>query len=287
MPFPNFMIPGAGKSGTSFLAKVLGQHQDIFIPDKKEPAYFSTYSGRGRYAEGVRQYLKYFHGYSGERYIGEASTVYMYDPDSPKLIRENLGEIPLIFVLRNPVDRIYSNYWQDIKGGYKLPPFHEMVAQRHPMLCERVEISRYGKHLSRYLEYFDRSDITLIFFDELINNPESIIYSILDRLELPNFDTQVDFFKNENTSSVPRVRIISRALRSQAVMTPLRRIASPAASRWMQAVARSVRKWAEMEYSYPPMNRESRLILTSELLPDINIVEQIAGRDLTAWKHAE
>ena len=119
---PNFLIIGASKCGTTSLYYYLKQHPEISFSDLKEPKYFSSvnesfpHNGIGdksvdKYAiKSLTEYKSLFADLHNKR-VGEASpdTLYFYDKTA-SLIKETLGDIPIIIMLRNPVKRAFSAF---------------------------------------------------------------------------------------------------------------------------------------------------------------------------------
>ena len=78
----------------------------------KEANFFSLH-----FDESLEWYAGYFADASGQTAIAEASPNYMWRPDVARLIHELIPDAKLIFVLRDPVDRAYSNFWLNISRG--------------------------------------------------------------------------------------------------------------------------------------------------------------------------
>src|SRR5215218_4707583 len=123
MTMPNFLIIGAGKSGTTSLYHYLGQHPEVFMSPMKEPKFFCfegerpNFRGPGDDEEINRKcvttidaYRALFDGVACEKAVGEASSMYLYYPKAPERIDHHVAGVRLIAVLRNPVDRAYSSY---------------------------------------------------------------------------------------------------------------------------------------------------------------------------------
>src|SRR5690606_9216630 len=97
---PNFLVIGAGKSGTTSLDKYLKQHPEIFIPDVKEPNFFGYETTtladlNGDPAEiqhyrnsitSLDEYLNLFRAAAPNQLKGETSNTYMYHKDAPARI---------------------------------------------------------------------------------------------------------------------------------------------------------------------------------------------------------
>jgi len=98
--WPNFLIVGAPRAGTTTLYDFLKRTDGIFMPSRKEPHYFSSIESSYLYPPPIRnqkKYLALFKKVKGEKAIGESSTSYLWDPNSPKLIH---GVIPNAKIMR-------------------------------------------------------------------------------------------------------------------------------------------------------------------------------------------
>lgn len=281
---PTFIIPGAGKSGTSFLAWALSQHHDVFMSYPKEPAFFSTYPEIGFYHKGMDFYQKCFVGYAGQKHICEASTVYMYDPESPRLIAEHIPEAKLIFILRNPIDRVYSNYWHDIKTGRELGDFKELLFNHDKRIDEMIHTSRYDIHLESYFRYFSRGQILILLYDDLRENSLHVINKTLSFLGLEEFPAGTDFNRKINPPSFSYSKRFARIVRNQKltgfiqgvvpnrVFPPLRR-----------AVAFMIHS-LERPFEYPDMDKESRDYLLRLFDKPVSDLSVMIGKDLSSWR---
>ena len=131
--WPNLFIAGAAKAGTGYLYTHLGAHPDIRMSGLKEPHFFSqvelwpevrpfvtTVTDEGAY-------LKLFEG-AGERYAGEASTSYFWQPATADRIQERCPDARVIISLRDPVERAYSHYLNDHRAGVEPRSFLDAVS---------------------------------------------------------------------------------------------------------------------------------------------------------------
>ena len=108
----NFIGVGAQKSGTSWIYACLYEHPEICAPIK-EIHFFS----RPRYEKGIAWYEKQFDRCAVEKLRGEFSTSYLYTPEAAARIHAAYPDAKIIAVLRNPIDRAYSQYRNAIKAG--------------------------------------------------------------------------------------------------------------------------------------------------------------------------
>lgn len=122
MTLPNFLIIGAQKAGTSWLAYQLEKHPEIYLP-KKEIHYFD----KGfNYQKGLSWYEKQFDEVTEQKAIGEKTPEYLWangegwedhQSDVHQKIFQTLPEAKLIVTLRNPVDRAISAINHIIRSG--------------------------------------------------------------------------------------------------------------------------------------------------------------------------
>lgn len=129
--YPNFLIVGAPKAGTTSIANYLNEHPEVFISEEKEPFYFisdiiKNMSKKDPMFDIIMKKTRfnwddYLHLFSKateeEKLRGEATVHYLYHYETviPK-VKKFLGDIPIIIILRNPVSRAFSNYSYQSRG---------------------------------------------------------------------------------------------------------------------------------------------------------------------------
>jgi hypothetical protein len=174
MSHPTFLILGAQKAGTTWIADMVRQHPEVCMPKKKEIHFFNK---KSNYEKGIEWYEEYFRNCSAS-VRGEATPNYLWtseDPDEiqesgrvkdiPKVVYESYPELNFIVSLRNPVDRAISAYRTLIRGGYVSPRKNiDEVAHRHGILS----MGEYQRHIERWLEYFHKSKFLFILFGKNI-----------------------------------------------------------------------------------------------------------------------
>lgn len=172
---PDFLIIGSAKSGTTSLYHVLKQHPEVFVPRKKELHFFEK---EHWYRQGMGLYERHFDEAARGNYraVGEATPVYVCHPGVPARIKQHLPNAKLILVVRNPITRAYSQYWQERRRLNEAATFSEIVADDRTELYEpgkRGYFSRgfYMTYIDRYLELFDREQILVEVFEDLVREP--------------------------------------------------------------------------------------------------------------------
>jgi len=165
---PSFVIIGAMKSATSTLYEQLSRQPGIFLPDPKEPNFFSNDE---QYARGIDWYTGLFDQAAPSDILGEASTHYTKLPTYPETVqrmRSYLTAPRLIYVMRHPVQRLVSQYvhqWTEGEIRCEL----DSAVDRYP---ELIAYSSYVRQLTPFIEAFGRDAILPIFFDRLLTDPD-------------------------------------------------------------------------------------------------------------------
>jgi hypothetical protein len=192
---PNFIIIGAGRSGTTSVYEYLRQHPQICMSAIKETNYFAFLASQlpgSRIAPvlpwkvtSLRDYQDLFRVKKHHLAIGEASPFYLFAPGVPALIKESLPSVRLIAILRDPAERAYSAYMKYVSGGFESRPFRRAVEDE--ILGRNMTISgatcyvRAGMYfdlLSSYLDHFDRTQVCIYFFEDLASAPRSFLRSL-------------------------------------------------------------------------------------------------------------
>jgi len=208
--YPNLFIPGAAKSGTSSLHELLNLHPDICMSSEKEPFFwvnqaFSSYTNKN-----WNNYLSLFKEKPNSKYKGESSTSYMLFPSFLERIKDlKIENLKFIFVLRNPVDRIYSHYWY-LKGlGSEDKSLREAILSdfnEEPDITKCLpegkykhyfQYGLYGKWLSKFYKNFNSNQIKIVIFEDLVKYPSIITNDCFRFLGLNELDIIPNIQYNE------------------------------------------------------------------------------------------
>ena len=168
----DFIGIGAQKAGSTWLYKNLSQHPQVNI-NKKEINFFndkfSFYSKRfgSNYDKGLDWY-KLKLNIEENQLNGEITPNYLYDSKVPKRINKHFPKIKILVVLRNPIDRAYSQFDFANKVLHVGDDFLETIEKE----SEFIERSLYYKQLKRYYDLFDDKQIKVLFLHEIKKNPQ-------------------------------------------------------------------------------------------------------------------
>ena len=194
-PLPDFLGIGALKAATTYLDALLRRHPDLCLPSAlKEVQFFNRYYGRG-----VDWYAGLFVG-CGRRRRGEVSPQYLFDPDCPARISALLPDVQLLVSIRDPVQRVYSQYkhWVEERGYHK--PFEDFL-EEHPQAVERGE---YFRWTSRYLDFFPLERVHFVVAEELVAEPVPVVKEVYRFLGVDPERVPSTIERPKNVSTIPR-----------------------------------------------------------------------------------
>ncbi|SHJ50387.1 sulfotransferase family protein [Paramaledivibacter caminithermalis] len=214
---PNFICPGTQKAATTSLYALLKQHPDIYIPECKETHFFDS----KKYYKGLDFYeKKFFNKVKEEKIVGDITPIYMYLEYIPKRIYQCLGKnIKFVFMLRNPIDRAYSNYWMWYRNGYETKTFEDAIKSEKSRINKSrfnkryysyIDRGFYAKQIKRYLKFFNKKNMKFVIFEEFVDNLYNVTNEIYDFLEVKRMN-KIKFIKlNNNPLKVPPIHISTR-----------------------------------------------------------------------------
>ncbi|MEM6287812.1 MAG: sulfotransferase domain-containing protein [Bacteroidota bacterium] len=154
---PTFVIIGAMKCGTTSLHYYLGMHPEIGMSKEKELAFFPD---AWNWARGEGWYRRRFD--AGKAIRGEASPHYTCHPQYPNVperMHALLPEAKLIYLVRDPVERLVSHYLHDVARGFESEPLAEAVLAPDSKYLAR---SQYHRQIERYLPFYDPEAILVL-----------------------------------------------------------------------------------------------------------------------------
>lgn len=179
------LIIGAMKSGTTTLFEYLAQHPEIARSARKEPKIFGKPGRKAREARYRRLWPDF--DPARHRYAMEASTHYTKAPRYPRapaVISRLPQETRLIYIVRDPVERIESQLAHNIAKGR----IGHDVPWEHPALRKTIEVSRYAHQLARYAKALPGKEILILDFEELKRDPLAVTKRCVEFLGIdPNF----------------------------------------------------------------------------------------------------
>lgn len=168
MRFPDFLIIGGMKCGSTTLFRDLMTHPRIFFPLDKEPENLChdevlTDAGRARYAQ-------HFASARADQLLAEASTAYTKRPDFEGMATRAHAicgqHLRILYLIRDPIARAVSHHYHDYARG-NMPASIDEAAAAFPSLAN---YSRYAMQVEPWLDTFGPDQVRLIRFEDYVTN---------------------------------------------------------------------------------------------------------------------
>ena len=221
-PLPDFLVIGTKKGGTTSVANWLVQHPQVVpmfprFQRHKSPHYFDI-----NYHRGPSWYRSHFPteaararhvGEVGRSLVGEASPYYLFHPAAADRIAETAPAVRMVAVLREPVSRAHSNYYDRVVAGTEtLPTFEAALDAEESRLTgvtdewlatpghysfshdHHTYLARghYAEQLRRYFDRFDREQLLVLPLEALKREPDKTFWRIEDHLGLDHHQVALE-----------------------------------------------------------------------------------------------
>lgn len=180
------------KAGTSSFHRYLSRHPQIFGGREKEVHFFDY-----RWHMGVDWYRASFpkqHSLPAGAMVGETSPYYLFHPAVPGRVAKTLPDARLIVLLRDPVERAFSQYRRAVNKGQESLSFDAALDAEEERLAGEADRlmttprstsarhqaysylsrGRYAEQLERWFEWFDRESLLAIKSEDLFSDPASV-----------------------------------------------------------------------------------------------------------------
>jgi len=173
IPRVDFMVPGFSKCGTTSLCYLLSEHPDIFIPKKKESNFFVSEG----YCDNWDSYRGFFKDAANQKMLGEGGTFYtgaVSEVKARSAILQHYPNIKLVFIARDPLDRLESSFREfhhsGAKYGLETPISFDETLRTIPNL---LDDTRYWSRLNNFLKYMEVENIHVLFLEDLMTDADA------------------------------------------------------------------------------------------------------------------
>jgi len=295
-PWPNFLVIGAAKAGTTALHVYLRQHPQVCMSRFKEANYFIS-PGRpprfgGPYDDSIlnrdvlwrrEDYLRQFAGVRDEEAIGDVSPRYLSTPEAAESIHHRLPEARIVAILRQPADRAWSHFAMRRRDGFEsCATLEEAIADGPRRAAEHwssghyFDRGRYASQLSSYFELFPRERFRIYLYDDLSKDPRGLFRDLFGFLGVDSKFVP-DMSRRPNPSGDLRNPVLRWFWTRPGARSFLRPF-----------LPKSLRKRVssfviERALIRREMPSETRRWLTELYRDEVSRLETLIGRDLSAW----
>jgi hypothetical protein len=296
---PDFVIAGAPKCGTTSLHHWLAQHPAIHMI-RGEPHYFAHDLDYHVPPMPARRYRSLCRAAGNDRLCGDRSTWYLYSRTAAAAIRDVNPEAKILILLRQPAELLHSWHAHLCQRGAREPlrSLPEALAAEPERRAGRSlperggfqemyfysDLSDYVSGIRRFQACFPPEQIRIVLLDDLRDRPRAIYRELLGFLGVDQ-DFEPDF--DVHNRSAPAADTVWRRLWRKGSWRHTVRRWTPA---WWQSRQlerkRKRRARAAQRAPWPRLDPDFRMELTRRFEPRIRALEDLLGRDLSAWRDA-
>jgi hypothetical protein len=273
---PNFILIGAMKSGTSSLHHYLDEHPEISMSYPKELDFFIE---ERRWSKGFAWYESHFSktatirgessvGYTQRhKYAGVPERIHAMDPD-----------IKLLYLLRDPLERLVSHFTQLSLMGLEQRDFTGVLDELPG--SDYVLSSSYYHQLSAYLDFFSREQIQILTLEELVRDKVGTIQKVFRFLGVEEHFVGKDWalVHNRSVDKYERNTLgkVMHKVPFKSRWKPM--VPEPIATAYSRLTARKPE-----ERLQPLLSDEKRAEIRTLLREDIARLREVAGRNFLEW----
>lgn len=177
----DFLVCGTQKGGTTALFHYLKLHPEVFLPQVKEIHFFDNDINFLTQSPNYDEYHHHFQPQEHHRIIGEVTPIYMYWMDAPRRIWVYNPKIKIILILRNPIERAYSQWKMECDRNVECLSFWDALqAEVYRLKASQPSQNRefsyldrgfYCVQINRIWSYFDRNQVLILKNEDLRNSP--------------------------------------------------------------------------------------------------------------------
>ncbi len=291
MILPNFLIVGVQKAGTTSIYNYLQEHPQVYMSLVKETNFlekdWEKMPPEQQNKNGIvtlEKYSELFANVKAEIAIGEASPNYLFHYESSAArIKKYVPDAKLIVVLRNPVERAYSDHLMHRRDAIGYRSLSEQI--KHSSHKSFVLLKGfYYVPLKYYFDRFGQEQVKVFFYDDLCENPQNFMRSMYQYLGvddnfLPNTARKAQVAKIPKNKTINNLLNRKNILRNTAanILKKVMPVESRQKLRDRLINLNSKSKQAE------PLSTEERQQLIELYREDILQLQDLLGRDLSKW----
>jgi len=291
--WPTFLVIGAYKAGTTSLHHVLRAHPDVFVPARREPSFFAFVDApeptNPAWASAVRdesEYLALFADAGSATAAGEVSPEYLLHHAAPQSIARRLPDVTLLAVLRNPVDRAFSDWVMYRREGQEKLTFEDALGVQEARQAVGdatgfyLATGQYADQIARYQDRFGRDQLHVWLYEDISTDPASAYAEMFAAIGVDPRPPQT-VHEHHNLGAVPAGAVDRFAYSARTRLRPLTRRLP------LAGVRRRFSSVLDERLVRPQLDASTRARLIEHFRADIERLQELIGRDLAAWLRVE
>ena len=292
-----FIGVGAVKSGSSWMASLLGQHPEVAMSSRKEVSYFNRFNlnGTPNYSSSF-DFSYYEKFWSKKNKIkGEVSPQYLFDKHAPLSIKKMFPNTHILIMLRNPSEVVYSHFLYEKLFNRSIKPnlSLEKAIQANSYLLETASFS---DQVERYLSVFGENKVHIYLMEEALKDPSVFSKKLYSDIDLVDVDFKPSY-NSVNQSKKVRSNLIFSLL---AIPSLIKKIIEGSRGNYFVDIIKQTRFYINLVNARdrildknisvvkkPKMSLEESKLLESYFKKDIEDLETLLDRDLSEWKASD
>lgn len=204
MRFPDVLIIGAMKAGTTGLYMDLCEHPEVYLADDKEPHALCHDEVLSK--EGQARYAQIYARAAANQLCIDASTGYSKRPDFQSVAERAARLLPsdfkVIYLVRHPIERIISQHYHEFSIGEVGPDINEVVRTH----SRYANYSRYYYQLEPWIQAVGSDRIKVLRFEDYVDRRAEVVESVLEFLGVSTNCAAIDVNEVYNRSEGKPVR---------------------------------------------------------------------------------
>jgi len=294
---PNLFIVGAGKSGTFALYQYLGSHPSVFMAPKKELNFFGKDLRLNKPRLTESEYLDFFCNCRSDIYRGEASVSYLLSKTAAFEIKTFNQKSKIIIMVRDPVEVMYSRYFQNVKTGIETIKTFEGALEAEKDRRKGINMPKrdiindwlyyrewikYSEQVERYLSVFGQKNVFVGLYDDFNDNPKGFYTKLLDFLGLGA--EKLPVFERVNSNKNVRSILVAQHLRGSFPFSHLISKYLLPNKKARNALRNLIQRLNTFETQREPLPKILENRLRQETEKEISYIENLLDRNLSHWK---
>ena len=271
---PEIIHVGPERTGTTWLHRVLDGHVDLPY-GVKETRFFTTF-----YDNGIDWYAHHFRYATGDRKIAEICP-YFVKPEARDRIKIHIPDCRIITTMRDPVDRLYSTYKLFRHMGTARRGTFEEILDAWPSM---VAGNHYAVHLKGWFETFGLENVLVTIYDELQADPQIHLNRVTDFMDVERIAL------SDRPKIGDDVYAFRRAPRNGKLAHRAWKVRHWLKGRQLYGMVNLLERSRVWEYCtgrgelFPRLTPEQDARLRERFMPDVEALEELLSKDLSAWK---
>lgn len=300
---PDFLVIGAGKSGTTSIDKYLNQHPEVFVPKSKEPNFFGYENMKAEDFDipadlahfrnsvtTLEGYLKIFEAAKPGQIRGETSNTYMYHEQAPYRIKYYIPDVKLIAVLRQPAGRLYSRFLHLARENRTPTENFSDCLDKSSVWWKRNDLIREGfyyQNLVKYFELFPHQNIRIYLYEDLQKAPLKVMRDLYGFIGV-DVEFTPDVSLRYNESGLVKNKFLNKIYGQGGLLSKSLRALLPGnviqKLKGNLLLKKKMLDLRSKNLTKPAMDPEIKRKLTLDVYgDDIRNLEKLINRDLSHW----